>query len=115
MKKFFLRWIVSALSIFLTAKLLGSVYVSGLTASLVAAAILGIVNTIIKPIVVILTLPINFLTLGLFTFVINGFVLYLAAGLVTGFAISGLFGAIIASVVLSILNMVLTHLFDLDE
>lgn len=114
MKKVLLRWLISALSIFLTAKLVGYIHVSGFTVTLIAAFILGVVNAVIKPIIMILTLPINFITLGLFTFVINGFVLYLTAGLVPGFAISGLFGAIVGSIVLSLFNMLLNHIFDLD-
>lgn len=114
MKKILLRWFVSALSIFLTAKLVGYINVSGFTVTLIAAFILGVVNAVIKPVIMILTLPINFITLGLFTFVINGFVLYLTAGLVPGFAISGLFGAIVGSIVLSLFNMLLNNIFDLD-
>ncbi|OPJ55138.1 phage holin family protein [Alkalithermobacter paradoxus] len=113
MRKFILRWLISALSIYLTAKLLGYVHVSDFSTTLVAAAILGIINTLIKPIIVMFTIPINFMTLGLFTFIINGFMLYLASALVEGFVIYGLLGAIVASIVLSIVNMILSSLFDI--
>ncbi|KDR96050.1 putative membrane protein [Peptoclostridium litorale DSM 5388] len=115
MKNFIARWIVSALSIFLTAKMLASVDVSGIGATLVAAVILGIVNLFLKPVVLLLTLPINLLTLGLFTLAINGFMLYITAALVPGFEVRGFFGSIIGAVILSIFNMILTKIFDIEE
>jgi putative membrane protein len=77
--------------------------------------ILGIANTIVKPVFLILTLPINILTLGLFTLVINGIILKLTAGIVPGFRIAGLFGAIIESIVLSIINLIITNIFGKDK
>jgi putative membrane protein len=77
--------------------------------------ILGIANTIVKPVFLILTLPINILTLGLFTLVINGIILKLTAGIVPGFRIAGLFGAIIGSIVLSIINLIITNIFGKDK
>jgi len=74
------------------------------------AAILGIVNTIIKPILVILTLPITIMTLGLFTFIINGITLMITSNIVGGFDVSNIFAAVVASVLISIVNMILTSL-----
>ncbi len=115
MKSFMARWIVSALSIFFTAKMLASVSVSGIGATLFAAVILGMVNLFLKPIVLLLTLPINFLTLGLFTLAINGFMLYITAAIVPGFEVRGFFGSIIGAVILSIFNMILTNIFDIED
>lgn len=115
MKKFIFRWLASAISILIIAKLFDNIYISGFIVALWAAAILGIANTIIKPVLIILTLPINIITLGLFTFVVNGLILKLSAGIVPGFRVVGLFGAIIASIVLSILNIIITDLFGISE
>ncbi|MCC5910125.1 MAG: phage holin family protein [Clostridiaceae bacterium] len=115
MKRFILSWIISGVSIYVIANILSGVDVSGFEATLIAAAILGAVNIFIRPILVILTLPINLLTLGLFTFVINGFVLKMTAALVTGFYVRSLFDAIIASLLISIVNMFLSNLIGIKK
>src|SRR5258708_22122702 len=99
-----INWIVSALAILASAYLLPGVHVARFTAALVAAVVLGIINAVLKPILLILTLPINILTLGLFTLVINAVVILLAANLVPGFNVDGFWWALIFSVVLSIIN-----------
>ncbi|HKC14989.1 MAG TPA: phage holin family protein [Patescibacteria group bacterium] len=99
-----INWIVSALAILASAYLLPGVHVASFTAALVAAVVLGIINAVLKPILLILTLPINILTLGLFTLVINAVVILLAANLVPGFNVDGFWWALIFSVVLSIIN-----------
>ncbi|MDF2547104.1 MAG: hypothetical protein K0R93_2002 [Anaerosolibacter sp.] len=115
MTKFLLRWIASAASIYITAALFENVYITGFDAAMLAAVILGIANMIVKPIIVLFTLPINIVTLGLFTLVINGFVLKITAGLVSGFMINGLFTAILASVVLSIVHVVLSGILGVKK
>ncbi|SHK53143.1 putative membrane protein [Caminicella sporogenes DSM 14501] len=115
MKKFILRWLSSAVSIYIIAKLFENIYISGFIVALWAAVILGIANTIVKPMLIILTLPINIVSLGLFTFVVNGLILKLSAGIVPGFRVNGLFGAIIASIVLSLLNLIITSVFGISE
>ena len=107
-----LKWLSAAISIFITAKLFGFIHVSSFGVTLVAALVLGVVNTIIKPLLIIFTLPINILTLGLFTFVINGIVLYMTSGLVPGFEITGLLGAIVAAVIISFINMIINSVID---
>ena len=106
-----INWIVSALAILAAAYLLPGVHVTSFIAALVAAVVLGIINAIIKPVLLILTLPINILTLGLFTFVINALVILLAANLVPGFSVDSFWWALIFSVVLSIINSFL-HRFS---
>jgi putative membrane protein len=83
---------------------------TGLTAVL-AALVLAIINHTIKPIIVLITLPINFFTLGLFSFVINGMMILLATQLVPGFAVPSLLMAIYFSIVLSVINWLL-HVFE---
>jgi putative membrane protein len=80
-----IRWLVSALAIIITAYLLPGVTVSDIQTALIAALVLGIINAIIKPLTIILTLPINIITLGLFTFVINALMILLTSYFVPGF------------------------------
>lgn len=104
------RWLFNAIALFATAYLLDGIYVSGPAAALMASLVLGIANAVIRPLFLLLTLPINLLTLGLFTFVVNGIMLKLAAALVGGFYVQGFFTAIIGSIVLSIISYLLSAL-----
>jgi putative membrane protein len=101
---FLWRWLLATLAVIVAAYLIPRVHLSGFLAALVAALILGLVNTIIKPILLILTLPINLLTLGLFTLVINALMVLLTSAIVPGFAVNGFWNALIFSVVLSLIN-----------
>jgi len=83
--------------------------VDGLIAALVAAFLLGIVNAIIRPILVFLTLPLTVLTLGLFLLVINGLMLWLVAALVKGFHVNGFWGAVFGSILISIVSWILSR------
>lgn len=106
-----INWIVSALAILAAAYLLPGVHVTSFVSALVAAVVLGIINAFIKPVLLILTLPITILTLGLFTLVINALVILLAASLVPGFSVDSFWWALIYSIVLSIINSFL-HRFS---
>jgi len=90
-----------------TAYLLPGVALKGFFAALVVALVLGFFNTVLKPILVILTLPINILTLGLFTLVINAALILLASRVVDGFTVSGFWWALLFSLILSLVNGVL--------
>lgn len=105
-----INWLISAFAIIVSAYILPGVHVSGFTAALVAAVVLGIINAVIKPIILILTLPLTVLTLGLFTLVINAFVILLASSIVPGFRVDGFWWALIFSIVLSIVNSFLHQL-----
>jgi putative membrane protein len=98
------NWLIATLAVVVTAYLLPGVYVEGVLAAVVAALVLGIVNVFLKPIVVVLTLPINILTLGLFTFVINACLVLLTAMVVPGFGVDGFLWAAMFSLVLSIVH-----------
>lgn len=104
------RWLINALALYLTALLLPGFQLRGIVATLVAAAILGIVNAIIRPLLLLLTLPLNILTLGLFTFVINALLLLLTSAIVPGFVIRGFGWALIGAIVLSVISFILSHL-----
>jgi len=110
----FVRWLLNAVALVVAAYLLDGIQIGSFGTALVAALVLGIVNAIIRPVFLLLTLPLNLLTLGLFTFVINGIMLMLAASLVGGFHIDGFFAALIGSVILSVTSWFLTSLIK-DE
>lgn len=98
------NWLLSAIAIMISAYVLPGVHVAGFTVALILAVILGVINAILKPILLVLTLPINILTLGLFTFVINAFLVLLAASLVKGFSVDSFWWALAFSLVLSLVN-----------
>ncbi len=102
-----ISWLVSALAILTASYLLPGVHIAGFLTALAVAVVLGIINAILKPILVILTLPINLLTLGLFTFVINALLVMLVSTIVPGFKVDGFLWALIFSILLSIINMFL--------
>jgi Predicted membrane protein len=104
------RWLVNALALLAAAALLRGVRVDTALAGFVAAGLLGVVNVSIRPVLILATLPINVLTLGLFTFVINALMLMLVAWLVPGFDIDGFWWSVAAALVLSVVNTVVTWL-----
>ena len=102
-----LTWFLSALAVLVASYVLPGVHVSGLFAALVVVVVLGLINLVVKPLLLLLTLPVNILTLGLFTFVINAALILLASKIVEGFAVDGFGWALLFSVVLSLVNAVL--------
>lgn len=96
--------ILSAIAVFSAAYILPGVEVESFTSALVAAIVLGVINAFLKPVLLILTLPINILTLGLFTFVLNALLILLAANIVPGFHVNGFLSALLLSLVLAIIN-----------
>lgn len=101
--RFFVKWFLYALGIGITAWILPGVHLNGVFAALVTAAILGLVNGVLRPILFIFTLPLTILTLGLFTFVLNALMVLLSAAIVEGFTVDGFWWALLFSLVLSIL------------
>ena len=106
MSKFLINWIVSALFLYVLSFLFRGITIDGAMAALVAAVVLGLINATLKPILQIISLPITFLTLGIFYLVINALMLMLVSALVPGFHISGFGTAFFAAIVLSLLNTV---------
>ena len=113
-----LRWLTLTGAILLASYMLEGIRISGFMSAIGAAAILGILNAFFRPIALILTLPINVLTLGLFTFVINAVMLKMASGVISGFDIQGfwpaLFGALIISLASWLLNMFINDRGQVD-
>jgi len=106
----FLRWLINAVALFFLPYLVSGIRVEGFTAALVAGLVLGIVNAIIRPVFLFLTLPLNILTLGLFTLVINALMLSMVAAVVKGVYIQNFWAALIGSIVLSIVSAALTFM-----
>ncbi len=104
MSGFLLRWIVLTVAIIVSAYLLDGIHVTGFFSAFFAAAILGVLNAFFRPILLILTLPINILSLGLFTFVINALMLMMASGVISGFVVSGFGSALLGSLLISIVS-----------
>lgn len=104
--KLITRIAITALALLLVAKLSIGVEIEGLTGALVAAVVLGILNTLVRPLLVILTLPITILTLGLFILVINASLFYLTASFIDGFAVSSFWAALFGSVLVSIISSI---------
>lgn len=104
-----LRLIILTAGVFLASYLVPGINVSGYGAAIKAAVILGILNVFIKPVLIILTLPINLLTLGLFTLVINGLLLWFAGYAVSGFEVSSFLTAIVGAVIISVLSILLNR------
>lgn len=111
-KRPIIKIIIGALSLFLAEKVVPGIELTDFWVALWAALILGIFNITIKPIVKLLSLPITFLTLGLFTFVINGIFFLLVAHILDGFYVEGFLAAILGSVVTSIISSVLHSFLD---
>ena len=102
--KILIHVLVSALAVYVTARLLPGVHLAGFGSAVIAAVVLGLVNGLVRPILFILTLPINIMTLGLFTLVIIGVCVELAAMIVPGFKVDGFLWALAFALVLSVVN-----------
>ena len=105
--QFILRWLVSGLAVLATAQIVTGFQVQGFASACWAALAIGFANAVIWPILFFLTLPINFLTLGLFTFVVNGAVIKICGAFIPGFNVTSWFAAIVGSIVLSIVSLAL--------
>ena len=109
MLRFAISWIANSLAILAVASLFGVVAVGSVPDAFVAGAVLSLVNAIVRPILVVLTLPLTIVTLGLFYFVITGFCLWLTARLIPGFAVHGVFMTIVASVLISLISTLIAR------
>ncbi|OGZ46687.1 MAG: hypothetical protein A3J54_01685 [Candidatus Ryanbacteria bacterium RIFCSPHIGHO2_02_FULL_45_13b] len=107
--KFLLDWFISAAVIFVLAYVLPGIYVSGYLAAFGAAIIIGLANATVKPLLIILTLPITVITFGFFLLVINALVIQLAAWLVSGFDVDGFWWAFLFGVILSVVHIIRKH------
>jgi putative membrane protein len=113
--KLILNWILSALVLIITARFVEGFTIASFGTALIAAALLGLVNILIRPLVLLLTLPINILTLGLFTLIVNGLMLWIVASIVKGVTLSGFGPAILAAIVLWVLNLLIGWIINGQE
>ena len=105
-----LVWLVNTAALLAVAYLMPSVTIANFTTALVAAAVLGLVNAVIRPILVLLTLPVTVLTLGLFIFVINGLLFWMVASFLEGFHVTGFWSSVIGAIVYSLISWLLSAL-----
>ena len=98
------KWLINTMALLGTAYLIPGISVSGFYIALIVSVLLGLLNVTFKPILVILTLPINVLTLGLFTFIINGFLLWFVSTFVKGFSVSGFWIAVLGALIISVFS-----------
>ena len=108
--KMLVNWLVATLAIIITAYLSPGVILTGIWPALIAALVLGLVNAILRPTLLILTLPINIFTLGLFTLAINALLIMLTSAIVPGFHVNGFWSALIFGVILFFVNWALSGL-----
>jgi putative membrane protein len=105
---FLIRVLINALAIYFAAAIVSGIELSGLMAALGAGLVLGLVNAVVRPILILLTLPFTLLTLGLFLFVLNGLCLWLTSALVKGFEVHGFWAAVFGSILVSVVSWLLT-------
>jgi putative membrane protein len=116
--KLLVRWLLLAAALLLVAQLSPGVSITSFGAALVAALVLGLLNTLVRPLLILLTLPVTVLTLGLFLFVINALLFWAASGLMRGFEVasflSALVGSLIYSIASTIIDVAMERLFERD-
>ena len=105
-----LVWLVNALALIAVAYLMPSIQVSSFGAALVAALVLGLVNAVVRPVLVLLTLPVTILTLGLFIFVLNGLLFWMVASWLEGFHVAGFWAGVLGAILFSLVSWLLSAL-----
>jgi len=105
-----LLWILNALALLAVPYVLPSVQVASFATALVAALVLGLINAVLRPLFILLTLPVTVLTLGLFILVINGLMFWLAGALISGFHVGGFWPAVLGALLYSVVSWALTNL-----
>ncbi|QXP72729.1 phage holin family protein [Tenacibaculum sp. HL-MS23] len=113
--KLFLKLLLTALAVIILASVLPGVVVTSYVTAIIVAVVISLLNMFVRPLLVFFTLPATIVTLGLFLFVINAIIIMLASSLVTGFAVSGFFTALLFSVLLSVFRSFLFSLLDEDK
>ena len=103
-------WVINALALLLVAYLLKGIHVNGFGSALIAALVLGLVNTLNRPILVILTLPVTLITLGLFIFIINALLFLFVGNLLAGFQVASFGAALLGSILYSVISWLLSSL-----
>lgn len=110
-----LVWLINTAALFAVPYLLPSVQIRSFSVALISALVLGLVNTLIRPLLLLLTLPVTILTLGLFILVVNGLMFWLVAGMVKGFEVGGFWSAMLGALLYSIISWALSSLLLEDK
>ena len=110
--KLITKWLLSALALLAVAYLYSGVVVTSFTGALVAAAVLGLLNIVLRPLLVLLTLPVTVVTLGLFLFIVNALMFWAAASLVGGLSVTGFGAALIGSLIYSVLQLAIDFVME---
>ena len=108
MGRFLIKWIINSLAILIVTYIVKGIQVASPLTAIVVALVLGIINTFLRPFIILITLPINIFTLGLFTFFINGFLFYLVSKIVKDFVILGFWPAFFGSLLFSAISLFLS-------
>jgi putative membrane protein len=108
MRGILIRWLILTAAIMFASYVIEGIQVKGFFSAFFAAAVLGILNAFFRPILIILTLPINILSLGLFTFIINALLLKMASGVIPGFEVRGFWAAVFGSLLISVVSWILS-------
>ncbi len=111
MTRLILKWVLNSFALYFVMKLLPGIQIDRFQDLLVAALVIGLLNAFLRPVIILLTLPVTMMTLGLFTLVINGLMFYLAAYLVRGFHVTGFGTAFLAALIFSLFSFVLNMVF----
>ncbi len=106
------RWAVLTMAILAASHLIPGIFVRDFPSALSAAAVLGVLNVLFRPLLLLLTLPLNVLTLGLFTFVINAILLLMVSGVISGFVVRGFGAAVLGAVVISVVGLLFNLLAE---
>ncbi len=115
MTQLLLKWVLNSFALFIVMKLIPGIQIGRFQDLLLAALVIGLLNAFLRPVIILLTLPVTVLTLGLFTLVINGLMIYLASHLVTGFQVSGFGAAFVAALFFSLFSFILNLIFGTKE
>jgi putative membrane protein len=110
--KWIVKIVVVALALLLAQQIVPGISVSSFATALIVALVLGVINLIIRPVLLILTLPITIITFGLFAFILNALLFWLAAALVPGFIVSSFLAALLGSIIVSVAHFIADHLFS---
>ncbi len=115
MTRLALKWALNSFALYFVMKLISGVQIDRFQDLLLATLVIGLLNAFLRPVIILLTLPVTLLTLGLFTLVINGLMFYIASQLVTGFHLAGFGAAFVAALLFSLFSFVLNLIFGTKE
>lgn len=112
MVRLLIGWLLNALALLAVTYLMPSIQIASFGSALIAALVLGLVNTLVRPILVILTLPVTLLTLGLFLFVINGLLFWAVGSMLDGFAVGGFWSGVLGAILYSLISWLLAAILQ---